>query len=119
MRHTEEPDAVFPHAYSFRDGMMHPGDKPGLGVEIDEKLAATHEYKRAYLPVAALEDGTTSNWCALWREYDRVHAPGSPGSWRRAGGKRQCLRAARPHRPRRHPPHQGHALRLGGRMGGD
>lgn len=62
MRHTEETDAVFPHAYSFENGMMHPGDKPGLGVDIDEALAATYEYKRAYLPVNRLEDGTMTNW---------------------------------------------------------
>jgi mannonate dehydratase len=62
MRHTPETDAVFPHAYSFADGMMHPGDKPGLGVDIDEALAATYEYKRAYLPVNRLEDGTMTNW---------------------------------------------------------
>lgn len=62
MRHTEETDAVFPHAYSFADGMMHPGDKPGLGVEIDEELAAKYEYKRAFLPVNRLEDGTMYSW---------------------------------------------------------
>lgn len=62
MPHTEETDAVFPHAYSFDDGMMHPGDSPGLGVDIDEDLAATYDYKRAYLPVARLEDGTLCNW---------------------------------------------------------
>ncbi len=62
MPHTTKTDAVFPHAYSFRDGMMHPGDVPGLGVEIDEALAAKYEYKRAYLPVARLEDGTLFNW---------------------------------------------------------
>ena len=62
MRHTEETDAVFPHAYSFADGMMHPGDKPGLGVEIDEELAAKFEYKRAFLPVNRLEDGTMFSW---------------------------------------------------------
>jgi len=62
MRHTEETDAVFPHAYSFADGLMHPGDKPGLGVELDEDLAAKYEYKRAYLPVNRLEDGTMTNW---------------------------------------------------------
>ncbi|MBO9623789.1 MAG: D-galactonate dehydratase family protein [Sphingomonas sp.] len=62
MPHTELTDAVFPHAYRYADGMMHPGDKPGLGVEIDEVLAAKHEYKRAYLPVARLEDGTLFNW---------------------------------------------------------
>ncbi|MEA3541009.1 MAG: D-mannonate dehydratase ManD [Pseudomonadota bacterium] len=62
MRHTEETDAVFPHAYSFADGMMHPGDKPGLGIDIDEELAAKYEYKRAFLPVNRLEDGTMFNW---------------------------------------------------------
>jgi len=62
MRHTDETDAVFPHAYSFDNGLMHPGDKPGLGVDIDEAVAATYEYKRAYLPVNRLEDGTMTNW---------------------------------------------------------
>lgn len=62
MPHTDETDAVFPHAYSFDDGMMHPGEAPGLGVDIDENLAATYDYKRAYLPVARLEDGTLCNW---------------------------------------------------------
>jgi mannonate dehydratase len=62
MPHTDETEAVFPHAYSFDDGMMHPGEAPGLGVDIDEDLAATYDYKRAYLPVARLEDGTLCNW---------------------------------------------------------
>jgi mannonate dehydratase len=62
MRHTPETDAVFPHAYTFADGMMHPGNAPGLGVEIDEVLAGKHEYKRAFLPINRLEDGTIFNW---------------------------------------------------------
>jgi len=62
MRHTEETDAVFPHAYTFARGMMHPGDKPGLGVDLDEALAARYPYKRAFLPVNRLEDGTMFNW---------------------------------------------------------
>ena len=62
MRHTAETDAVFPHGYSFADGLMHPGDAPGLGVALDEALAATYPYKRAYLPVNRLEDGTMTNW---------------------------------------------------------
>lgn len=62
MRHTPETDAVFPHAYSFDQGMMHPGDKPGLGVDIDEVLAADHPYQRAFLPVNRLEDGTMWSW---------------------------------------------------------
>jgi len=62
MRHTPETDAVFPHAYSFENGFMHPGDKPGLGVDLDEALAGRYPYKRAYLPVNRLEDGTMFNW---------------------------------------------------------
>ncbi len=62
MRHTTETDAVFPHAYTFADGMMHPGEAPGLGVDIDEALAAKYPYKRAYLPVARLEDGSMHDW---------------------------------------------------------
>ncbi|OHC95695.1 MAG: bifunctional D-altronate/D-mannonate dehydratase [Sphingomonadales bacterium RIFCSPLOWO2_12_FULL_63_15] len=62
MRHTPETDAVFPHAYSFADGAMHPGEAPGLGVDIDEELAAQYEYSRAFLPVNRLEDGTMFNW---------------------------------------------------------
>ncbi len=62
MRHTAQTDAVFPHAYSFADGMLHPGEAPGLGVEIDEALAEKYPYRRAYLPVNRLEDGTMFNW---------------------------------------------------------
>ena len=62
MRHTEETDAVFPHAYSLRDGYLHAGDAPGHGVEIDEKLAARYPYKPSALPVNRLEDGSMWNW---------------------------------------------------------
>jgi len=62
MRHTEATDEVFPHAYRFADGALHPGDQPGLGVDIDEALAAKHPYSRAYLPVSRLMDGTMSDW---------------------------------------------------------
>ena len=63
MRHTDETDAVFPHAYSFADGMLHPGEATGHGVEIDEALAAKYPYQRAYLPVNRLaHDGTLWNW---------------------------------------------------------
>ena len=62
MRHTDETDRVFPHAYTFDDGYLHPGDKPGLGVTIDSDLAKKHPYQRAYLPVNRLQDGTMWNW---------------------------------------------------------
>lgn len=62
MRHTPETDAVFPHAYSFADGMLVPGDAPGHGVDIDETLAARFPYDPRQLPIARLRDGTMWNW---------------------------------------------------------
>lgn len=63
MRHTEETDAVFPHAYTFDAGMLHPGEAPGHGVDIDEALATKYPYQRAYLPVNRLAlDGTLWHW---------------------------------------------------------
>jgi len=62
MRHTPETDAVFPHAYYFADGFLHPGETVGHGVDIDEKEAAKYPYNPAYLPVARLEDGTMWRW---------------------------------------------------------
>jgi mannonate dehydratase len=62
MLHTERTDAVFPHGYRLDKGYMHPGEAPGLGVDIDEKLAAKYPYERAYLPVNRLEDGSMYNW---------------------------------------------------------
>ncbi len=62
MPHTAETDLVFPHSYHFEAGYMYPGDAPGLGVDIDEKLASTFPYHRAYLPVNRKMDGTLFNW---------------------------------------------------------
>jgi mannonate dehydratase len=62
MRHTEETDAVFPHAYTFANGYLHPGETPGIGVDIDEALAAKYPYNPKQLPVARLIDGTLWNW---------------------------------------------------------
>jgi mannonate dehydratase len=62
MPHTADTDRVFPHAYTFANGVMHPGDTPGLGVDLDEALAATFPYQPAYLPIARLADGTMHDW---------------------------------------------------------
>jgi mannonate dehydratase len=62
MRHTEATDAVFPHAYRFEAGRLHPGEAPGIGVDIDEALAARYPYERRSLPVNRLEDGTLHDW---------------------------------------------------------
>ena len=62
MRHAQETDDVFPHAYTFNKGHFYPGDKPGHGVDFDEKLAAKYPYERAYLPVNRKLDGTMWSW---------------------------------------------------------
>jgi mannonate dehydratase len=62
MRHSDDTDRVFPHAYRFADGALDPGDEPGLGVEIDEALAAQFPYQRAYLPINRKLDGTLHSW---------------------------------------------------------
>ena len=62
MPHNPDTDKVFPHAYTFDRGVMHPGDAPGLGVDLDEALAAQFPYDPAYLPVARLTDGTVHDW---------------------------------------------------------
>jgi mannonate dehydratase len=62
MPHTRLTDEVFPHEYSFGEGYMHPGDAAGLGVDIDEKLAAKYPYQRACLPVVRKLDGTLADW---------------------------------------------------------
>lgn len=62
MRHTDETDEVFPHSYTFKDGYLHPGEAIGIGVDIDEKLAAKYPYQPKQLPVARLQDGAMWNW---------------------------------------------------------
>jgi len=62
MRHTPAADEVFPHDYRFEDGHLYCGETPGHGVDIDEALAARFPYRRAYLPIARLQDGTMWSW---------------------------------------------------------
>ena len=62
MFHTEETDAVFPHDYVLRAGRLYVGDTPGIGVDIDEKLAAKYPYAPKQLPIARLEDGAMWDW---------------------------------------------------------
>lgn len=62
MHHSAETDKVFPHSYSFEGGLMHPGEAPGLGIDINESLAAEYPYQRAYLPINRKLDGTMHSW---------------------------------------------------------
>ena len=59
---TEVSNTVFSHDLRLENGMVYVGDKPGLGVEFDEDEAKKHPYKRSYLPVSRLEDGTLWSW---------------------------------------------------------
>lgn len=62
MKHSDETLEVFHTSYMFKDGYLHPGNKPGLGVDFDEKLAAKYPYQPAPLPVDRLLDGTMHEW---------------------------------------------------------
>lgn len=53
---------VFHAGYSFNDGYLHPGDAPGLGVDVDEAAAAQFPYTPAYLPIARERDGAMKDW---------------------------------------------------------
>ncbi|MGY5778438.1 D-mannonate dehydratase ManD [Rhizobium sp. LEGMi135b] len=60
--HPDEAKNVFPHEWHLRDGYLYSGEKPGHGVDIDEKAAEKYPYRQAYLDVARLSDGTMWSW---------------------------------------------------------
>jgi mannonate dehydratase len=62
MPHAAITGEVFQQSYTFADGLLHPGDQPGLGVRIDLAAAAKFPYETAYLPVNRLADGTVHDW---------------------------------------------------------
>ncbi|MDR0341641.1 MAG: D-galactonate dehydratase family protein [Nocardiopsaceae bacterium] len=63
MKHSAETLSVFHTSYTFRDGLLHPGTSPGLGVDYDERTGDKYPYTAAYLPVNRLQrDGTIHDW---------------------------------------------------------
>ena len=62
MRHSTETHELFRPSYAFADGMLVPGEGPGLGVEYDDAIAQAHPYAAAYLPVNRLRDGSMHDW---------------------------------------------------------
>jgi len=62
MRHSEATLEVLRTSYTFAEGLLHPGETPGLGVDLDDEAAALHPYEAAYLPVNRLTDGTMHDW---------------------------------------------------------
>ncbi|MCY4427441.1 MAG: D-galactonate dehydratase family protein [Halieaceae bacterium] len=59
---NKQSKEIFQHDIQVKDGIAHVSDAPGLGVEFDESAAREYPYKRSYLPVCRLEDGTLWNW---------------------------------------------------------
>lgn len=62
MRHSKDTLDVFRTSYTFQDGLLDPGEAPGLGVDYDDQAAARFDYEPAYLPVNRLLDGTVHDW---------------------------------------------------------
>ncbi|MFV0632877.1 D-mannonate dehydratase ManD [Demequina sp.] len=62
MIHSEATAEVFETSFRFEDGLLHPGERIGLGVEIDREAARRHAYEPGYLPVARLHDGSVHDW---------------------------------------------------------
>lgn len=57
-----ELNEVFDYSVELKEGLLYLKDKPGLGVDFDETAAEKYPYRRSYLPVNRLEDGTLWNW---------------------------------------------------------
>lgn len=49
---------VLPTPCRVEDGYALPGERPGLGIDINEAEAAKYPYKPAYMPVVRREDGS-------------------------------------------------------------
>jgi mannonate dehydratase len=59
---NEQVQKIFSHDIEVEDGLALVSEAPGLGVDFDELAAELYPYKRSYLPVSRLEDGTVWNW---------------------------------------------------------
>ncbi len=62
MPHGSRTNEVFRQSMTFENGLLHPGDNPGLGVELDVDEAGKYPYEQAYLPFNRLADGTVHDW---------------------------------------------------------
>jgi mannonate dehydratase len=62
MRHGDTTDSVFEQSFTWNGGLLHPGDKPGLGVTLNVDEAGRYPYEKAYLPYNRLADGTVHDW---------------------------------------------------------
>lgn len=62
MAHGTRTSEVFEQSYTWANGLLYPGDNPGLGVELDTDAAGIYPYEQAYLPFNRLADGTVHDW---------------------------------------------------------
>ncbi len=62
MKHGAATDRVFEQSFRFNNGLLHPGEKPGIGVELNVDEAGKYPYQTAYLPFNRLSDGTVHDW---------------------------------------------------------
>ena len=62
MQHGARTDQVFRQSFTWSGGLLHPGEQPGLGVELDTDEAGKYPYEQAYLPFNRLADGTVHDW---------------------------------------------------------
>ncbi len=53
MQHSDKTNEVFEQSMTFVDGYLHPGDKPGIGVEFNEEAAAAYRTSRPTCPTTA------------------------------------------------------------------
>ena len=60
--HPAEASEVFRWEWRYEDGHLLSGEAPGHGVSLDEAAAARFPYKRRYLDVNRLKDGTLWDW---------------------------------------------------------
>lgn len=59
---NDDMQHVFKHDIRVENGMAYVAETPGLGISFNEEAAAAFPYKRSYLPISRLEDGTMWNW---------------------------------------------------------
>jgi mannonate dehydratase len=62
MQHGPLTNSVFKQSFTFEAGALHPGEEPGIGVELDVDAAGRYPYQTAYLPYNRLRDGTVHDW---------------------------------------------------------
>lgn len=59
---NEELNQIFHPDFHYADGYITLGNRPGLGVQVDEKAAEEYPYQPKFLPVLRDREGAVHNW---------------------------------------------------------